>query len=411
MVEDTPGVTRDRIYGEVEWSGKEFVLIDTGGIVDRAKDNIVGQVKIQAEFAINDADVIVLTLDGQAGINEHDNEVANLLRRANKPVVMAVNKSESTKKADYYEFYSLGFGDPIPISALHGNNVGDLLDKIIEKFPLIEPSEDNFDQAIKVSVMGKPNVGKSSLINSLLKENRLIVNDEPGTTRDAIDTKIELEEEKYIFIDTAGLRKKSRVKQGIEKYSVLRSIKALERSDISILIIDATEGVTEQDKKIADLITDRGNGLIIAVNKWDLIDKDGKKGDKFNKYVKDELSFVDFAPLIFISALTGKNLDKLLELIKKTAEEHSKRISTPELNKVISQSVLMYPPPSQKGKRLKIYYATQTKVKPPTFLMFINDRSLFKRSYKRYLIGRLRDSYNYEGTPIHIKAKQKEKNK
>ncbi len=409
VVEDTPGVTRDRIYGEVEWAGVEFVLIDTGGIVDRVDDDIIGQVKSQAVFAIDEADVIILTLDGQSGISEEDKDVANILRAANKPVIMAVNKSESEKKADHYEFYPLGFGDPIPVSALHGTNMGDLLDQVIDSFSERNDIADDMEDAIKISVVGKPNVGKSSLVNAVLQENRIVVNDEPGTTRDAVDTVIWHGQEKYVFTDTAGLRKKSKVKAGIEKYSTLRSIKAIERSEISILVIDALEGVTEQDKKIADLVTDRGNALIIAINKWDLVDKEDRSGDKFLKYVKYELSFVDFAPILFISAVTGKNLNKLFGLIGKVALEHCKRIPTPDLNKVIDHGTLTYPPPSEKGRRLKIYYATQTKVKPPTFLLFVNDKNLLKQTYKKYLIGRLREAYDFEGTPVHLKVKPKEK--
>nr|WP_241080941.1 ribosome biogenesis GTPase Der [Natranaerofaba carboxydovora] len=409
VVEDTPGVTRDRIYGEVEWSGKEFVLIDTGGIIEKTDNSIISQVRAQAELAIEEADIIILALDSMTGLTEHDKEIANMLRGTNKPVIMAANKSENINKANYFEFYSLGFSDMIPVSAIHGTNVGDLLDEIINKFPLLEEREEEYEDVVTISLLGKPNVGKSSLVNKILNENRIIVSDEPGTTRDAIDTRIKIEEEEFIFIDTAGLRKKSRVKQGIEKFSVLRSIKALERSDVSLLVIDATQGVTEQDKKIAHLITDRGRGLIILVNKWDLIDKDTKTGDRFLEQLKFELSFVDFAPILFVSAVTGKNLQKLLDVIKVTAENHSKRVSTPDINNIIHQSVLMYPPPSFKGRRLRIYYATQTKVKPPTFLLFINDKELFKNSYRKYLMGRIRENFDFEGTPIHIKEKERER--
>lgn len=413
VVDDTPGVTRDRIYGDVNWTGKEFVLIDTGGVVDAYGDDILAQVGKQVELAIREADVIVFTLDTKIGLTEEDKRVGDMLRNAKKPVVVAANKSENygSKDVNFYEFYNLGFGDPIPVSAIHGTNVGDLLDEIVANIPEKLEVDSDIEQAIKVSVLGRPNVGKSSLVNKILKDNRTIVSEKPGTTRDAVDAFLDSSEDKFLFIDTAGLRKKSRIKEGLEKYSVIRSIKGLERSDVALLVIDAKEGVSEQDKKIAQLIMDRGKGVVVVVNKWDLLDRDKKTGDKFIRYLKYEFAFLDFAPFIFVSAVTGKNLNKLLDFIKISAENHCKRIPTGELNRVLEKSFAMYPPPAIKGRRLNIYYATQTKVKPPTFLMFINDKDLVKNSYRKYLKNQLRESFDFKGTPIHIKEKERERKK
>lgn len=407
IVEDKPGVTRDRIYTDAEWLNHKFTMIDTGGIEPESKDIIISQMKTQAQIAIDTAHVIVFMVDGRQGVTTADEEVATLLRKTNKPIVLVVNKVDTNRLPDsFYDFYTLGVGEPIPISSVNGLNLGDLLDIIVSKFP--EDIDDSYDDDVtKVAVIGKPNVGKSSLINIILGENRVIVSDIAGTTRDAIDTPFEYNEDKYVFIDTAGIRRKSKVYENIEKYSVLRALTAIERSDVSLIVIDATEGVTEQDKKIAGYAHEAGKASIILVNKWDLIDKNDYTFNEYTKKVRNELSFMRYAPIIFISAKTKQRIPKVLEYIKYVSNQHAMRISTGSLNDVISEAILLNQPPSDKGKRLKIYYGTQVSVKPPRFVLFINDKELAHFSYIRYIENQIRQNYTFEGTPIFIDCKEK----
>ncbi len=409
IVEDKPGVTRDRIYTDAQWLSHEFTMIDTGGIEPDSKDIIISQMKDQAEIAIDTAHVIVFMVDGRQGVTSDDEEVANMLRRTNKPIVFVVNKIDTNRLPDdFYDFYTLGLGEPIPISSINGLNLGDLLDIIVSKFP--ENIDEEYDEdVIKVAVIGKTNVGKSSLINTILGENRVIVSDIAGTTRDAIDTPFEYHEDKYVFIDTAGIRKKSKVYENVEKYSVLRALTAIERSDVCLIVIDATEGVTDQDKKIAGYAHEAGRASIIIVNKWDLIDKDNYTFNEYTKEVRNELSFMLYAPVVFISAKTKQRIPKVLEYIKYVSNQHSMRISTGSLNDVISEAILLNQPPSDKGKRLKIYYGSQVSVKPPRFLLFINDDELAHFSYIRYIENQIRQNYTFEGTPIVIHCKEKKK--
>jgi GTP-binding protein len=407
IVEDKPGVTRDRIYADVEWLNHKFTLIDTGGIEPDSKDIIISQMKTQAQIAIDTANVIVFMVDGKEGITTADEEIANMLRRTNKPIVFVVNKIDTNKLPDtFYDFYSLGLGEPIPISSVNALNLGDLLDIIVSKFP--EDIDDQYEEdVIKVAVIGKPNVGKSSLINTILGEERVIVSDIAGTTRDAIDTPFEYQDDKYIFIDTAGIRRKSKVYENIEKYSVLRAFTAIERSDVCLLVIDATIGVTEQDKKIAGYAHEAGKATIIVINKWDLIDKNDYTFNEYTKKVRNQLSFMLYAPIIFVSAKTKQRVSKILEYVKYVSNQHSMRISTGSLNDIISEAVLLNQPPSDKGKRLKIYYGTQVAVKPPKFVLFINDKELAHFSYIRYIENQIRQSFKFEGTPIIIECKEK----
>ncbi|MDK2920142.1 MAG: GTPase [Candidatus Petromonas sp.] len=407
IVEDKPGVTRDRIYADVEWLNHKFTLIDTGGIEPDSKDIIISQMKTQAQIAIDTANVIVFMVDGKEGITTADEEIANMLRRTNKPIVFVVNKIDTNKLPDtFYDFYSLGLGEPIPISSVNALNLGDLLDIIVSKFP--EDIDDQYEEdVIKVAVIGKPNVGKSSLINTILGEERVIVSDIAGTTRDAIDTPFEYQDDKYIFIDTAGIRRKSKVYENIEKYSVLRAFTAIERSDVCLLVIDATIGVTEQDKKIAGYAHEAGKATIIVINKWDLIDKNDYTFNEYTKKVRNQLSFMLYAPILFVSAKTKQRVSKILEYVKYVSNQHSMRISTGSLNDIISEAVLLNQPPSDKGKRLKIYYGTQVAVKPPKFVLFINDKELAHFSYIRYIENQIRQSFKFEGTPIIIECKEK----
>lgn len=409
IVEDKPGVTRDRIYTEVEWLDKTFTLIDTGGIEPFSEDIILKQMKRQAEIAIETADVIVFMVDAQQGITPTDEEVANILRRTNKKILLACNKVDSPKyKDEIYEFYNLGLGEPIGISAAQQLGLGDLLDEIIKNFP--QEDEEVYDEfTIKVAVVGKPNVGKSSLINKILGEERVIVSDIPGTTRDAIDTPFTVDEDKYVFIDTAGMRKKSKVLESIERYSVIRSLTAIERADVCLIVIDAQEGVSEQDSKIAGYVHDQGKAAIIIVNKWDLIDKDDKTIDKFKEKIRSELPFMAYAPMLFISALTGQRVHKVLELIKFVSNQHSMRISTGMINDIINEAVLMNQPAVSGGRRLKLYYTTQVSVKPPTFAIFVNEPSLMHFSYQRYLENHIRKSFGFEGTPIRFLLRERER--
>ena len=408
IVEDTPGVTRDRLYAECEWCGRKFDMVDTGGIEPTTDSEILLYMREQAQIAINSATVIVLVTDIRTGVTAADKDVANMLLRSRKPVVLAVNKADSTGAEDpaIYEFYSLGLGDPIAVSAVHGHGTGDLLDECLKYFPPAE-EEDEEDDCIKVAVIGKPNVGKSSLINRILGEKRLIVSDIAGTTRDAVDTMFENEQERYMFIDTAGIRRKSKVDEKIEKFSVMRSQLAVERADVCIIMIDARDGVTEQDTKIAGLAHESGKACIVAVNKWDLVDKETGTMEKMRKDIMRDLSFMSYAPIIFISAATGQRTEKLFELINFVNDQSTLRIATGMLNNVLADAQARVQPPTDKGRRLKIYYMTQTGIKPPNFVIFCNSRELFHFSYQRYIENQLRTVFGLEGTPIRIVIRQK----
>lgn len=402
IVDDNPGVTRDRIYSEAEWLTHKFILIDTGGIEPESEDIILFQMKKQAELAIETADVIVFMTDGKEGITSADQDVAAMLRKTNKPVVLAVNKVDNLKmQNNVYEFYNLGIGDPIGISSSLGLGTGDLLDAIVSSFKKFE-YEDEDEEVTKVAIVGRPNVGKSSLVNKLLNEERVIVSDIPGTTRDAVDTPMEVNGERYILIDTAGIRRKSKVSEGVERYSVIRSISAIERADVCLIMIDALEGVTEQDSKIAGIAHEAGKAIIIVVNKWDAIEKDDKTLNRFTRDIRSGLSFAAYAPIIFISAKTGQRVNRLIELIKYVANQNSMRVSTGVLNDVIADSVMMTQPPTVKGRKLKILYGTQASTKPPTFVLFVNDPQLMHFSYERYLENQMRSRFGLEGTPIRF---------
>ncbi len=411
IVEDKPGVTRDRIYTEVEWLDKTFTLIDTGGIEIDAEDIILKQMKVQAEMAIDTADVIMFIVDGQQGITSTDREVADMLRRTKKNVLLVCNKIDAQKyKDNVYEFYNLGLGEPIAISSGQALGLGDLLDEVIKSFP--DEQDEEYDEfTIKVAVVGKPNVGKSSLVNKILGEERVIVSDIPGTTRDAIDTPFSVEDDKYVFIDTAGMRKRGKVFENIERYSVVRSLTAIERADACLILIDAQEGVTEQDTKIAGYVHDQGKASIIVVNKWDLIEKDDKTMEKFKKDIRSNLPFMMYSPILFISALTGQRVHKTLELIKYVSNQSAMRISTGMINDIINEAVLMNQPAISGGRRLKLLYTTQVSVKPPTFAIFVNDPSLMHFSYERYLENQIRKSFGFEGTPIRFVLRQREREK
>ena len=408
IVEDTPGVTRDRLYAGCEWCGRKFDMVDTGGIEPTTDSEILLYMREQAQIAINSATVIVLVTDIRTGVTAADKDVANMLLRSRKPVVLAVNKADSTGAEDpaIYEFYSLGLGDPIAVSAVHGHGTGDLLDECLKYFPPAEEEEEE-DDCIKVAVIGKPNVGKSSLINRILGEKRLIVSDIAGTTRDAVDTMFENEQGRYMFIDTAGIRRKSKVDEKIEKFSVMRSQLAVERADVCIIMIDARDGVTEQDTKIAGLAHESGKACIVAVNKWDLVDKETGTMEKMRKDIMRDLSFMSYAPIIFISAATGQRTEKLFELINFVNDQSNMRISTGMLNNVLADAQARVQPPTDKGRRLKIYYMTQTGIKPPNFVIFCNSRELFHFSYQRYIENQLRTVFGLEGTPIRIVIRQK----
>ena len=406
IVEDTPGVTRDRIYGETDWNGRKFTLVDTGGIEPRTDDQILSFMREQAQIAIDNATVIVFLADVKTGVTAADQEVANMLLRCGKPLVLAVNKVDQGKSPDIYEFYNLGLGDPIAVSAVHGHGTGDLLDACVRHFPPEEENEEE-DDFIKVALIGRPNVGKSSLTNRILGEQRMIVSNVPGTTRDAIDSVFENEKGKYVFIDTAGMRKRSRVDENIEKYSVLRATMAIDRADVCLILIDATEGVTEQDTKVAGLAHEAGKACIIVVNKWDLVEKDGKTMDTMRKEVMRDLSYMTYAPILFISALTGQRVDRLFELINYVNDQASVRITTGMLNNVLSDAQTRVQPPSDKGRRLKIYYMTQVGIRPPHFVVFCNEKKLFHFSYQRYLENCIRSTFGLEGTPIIMSIREK----
>ena len=408
IVEDTPGVTRDRIYAPCEWRGRTFDLVDTGGIEPGTDSEILQFMRQQAEIAIQNANVIIFVCDIQTGLTASDQEVGAMLLKSGKPVVLAVNKMDKTGHTDpeIYEFYNLGLGDPIAVSAVHGHGTGDLLDECVNYFPESDETEEDED-VIKVAIIGKPNVGKSSLVNRILGEERVIVSDMAGTTRDAIDSRFENDKGKFVFIDTAGLRRKSKVEEAIEKYSVLRATMAIERSDVCLILIDATEGVTEQDTKVAGLAHEAGKASIIVVNKWDLVEKDGKTMDRMRKEVQEGLSFMAYAPILFISAKTGQRVDRLFELIDYVSNQAATRITTGMLNDVLADAQTRVQPPTDKGRRLKIYYMTQVGVKPPHYVIFCNDTKLFHFSYQRYLENCIRNTFGLEGTPIKISVRQR----
>ena len=401
IVKDTPGITRDRIYTDVEWLDWSFTLIDTGGIEPDSKDIILSQMREQAEIAVSTADVIIFLVDVKQGLVDADAKVADMLRRSQKPVVLVVNKVDSFAKyeADVYEFYNLGIGDPIAISAVNKLGIGEMLDKVTALFHA-EDFEESEDERPRVAIVGKPNVGKSSIINKLIGENRLIVSDIAGTTRDAVDTEVVYDGREYIFIDTAGLRRKNKIKEELERFMIIRTVSAVERADIVVLVIDAVEGVTEQDAKIAGIAHDRGKGIIIAVNKWDAIEKDDKTIYRFTEKVRNILSFMTYAELIFISAVTGQRLGKLFDLIDVVSENHSMRVATGVLNEIMAEAVALQQPPSDKGKRLRLYYITQAAVKPPTFVIFVNDKELMHFSYTRYLENKIRETFGFKGTSL-----------
>ncbi len=408
IVDDQPGVTRDRIYADVEWLNYNFTLIDTGGIEPQTDDYILQQMRRQAEVAIDTADVIIFLVDSKTGVTDDDQQVANMLRKSNKPIVLVVNKVDDmrTQVMGIYEFYNLGLGDPIPISAGQPLNLGDMLDEVVKHFP--GPNDDDEeDDVIKVALIGKPNVGKSSLINKILGEERVIVSDIAGTTRDAIDSDVTIDGQKYVFIDTAGLRKKSKVKENIEKYSIIRTISAVERADIVLIMVDANEGITEQDTKVAGIAHEAGKGCIIVINKWDTIEKDNKTMNRHLKEIASGLAYMTYAPRIFISAETGQRVHKLFEMINTVAKNQTARISTGVINDVLYEAMAMNQPPSDKGKALKIFYATQVSIKPPTFILFVNDKKLMHFSYLRYIENQMRDAFGFEGTPVHFIVREK----
>lgn len=403
IVKDTPGVTRDRLYADITWLDKQFSLIDTGGIDTNTDDVIMSHMRTQAEIAIDTANVIIFMTDVKQGVTDADYNVADILRKSGKPVILVVNKVDNKDKfsADVYEFYNLGIGDPIPISASGKLGIGDMLDCVLKELERYNLEEEE-DERPKVAIIGKPNVGKSSLINKIVGENRVIVSDIAGTTRDAIDTDVVWNGKEFVFIDTAGLRRKNKIKEEIERYSIIRTVAAIERADIVILMIDAVEGVTEQDAKIAGIAHDRGKGMIIAVNKWDAIEKDTHTANKFTEKIKSVLSFVPYAQIIYISALTGQRVYKLFEILEAVIQNHQLRVATGVLNEILAEAVAMQQPPTDKGKRLKLFYITQVSIKPPTFVIFVNDKKLMHFSYERYIENKIREAFGFAGTPIKI---------
>lgn len=408
IVDDTPGVTRDRIYSKAEWLDREFMLVDTGGIEPDTKDVILSQMREQAQLAIDSADAIIFVVDFKTGMTASDQDVASMLLKSGKPIVLCVNKCDSlgANPPEIYEFYNLGLGDPYPVSAVHGHGTGDLLDAVFAELP--EGDEEEYDdEYIKVAVIGKPNAGKSSLVNKIAGSRRMIVSDIAGTTRDAVDTVVERDGQKFVFIDTAGIRRKSKIEDQVEKYSVLRAYMAVDRADVCVIMIDAEEGFTEQDSKVAGYAHEQGKASVIAINKWDLIDKDGKTMQEFTKKLEVDFSFMSYAPFVFISALTGQRIDKLFEQIKFTAEQNARRITTGKLNDLLSYATARVQPPSDKGKRLKIYYMTQAGTKPPTFVVFCNNTQLFHFSYQRYLENQIREAFGLDGTPIRLVVRER----
>ena len=412
IVKDTPGVTRDRIYADVSWLDYNFTMIDTGGIEPESSDIILSQMREQAQIAIDTADVIMFVVDVRQGLQDADSKVADMLRRSHKPVVLVVNKVDSFEKfqADVYEFYNLGIGEPFPISATEKTGLGDMLDEVVKYFPESAKNEVE-DERPRIAIIGKPNVGKSSLINKLAQEDRVIVSNIAGTTRDAIDTEIKYNGKEYVFIDTAGIRRKSKITEEIERFSIIRAVAAVERCDVAIIMIDATEGVTEQDAKIAGIAHDRGKGIIIAVNKWDAIEKDNNTVKEHTQDIRDVLSFMPYAEILFISAKSGQRLHKIFETIDIVIENNSMRVATGVLNEIVTEAVAMQQPPTDKGKRLKIYYTTQVSVKPPTFVVFVNDKNLMHFSYTRYLENRIRDTFGFKGTALKFITRERKEEK
>jgi GTP-binding protein len=408
IVENIPGITRDRLYEDGEWSGRSFTLVDTGGLDFFEEDEITSNVRKQAALAIEEADVILFVVDARAGLTSNDQEIARLLRKSDRPVILVANKVEHFDRTDYLEFYNLGLGDPIPVSAAEGLNTGDMLDQLVKNFPAAGESDIEKD-TVKIAVIGRPNVGKSSLVNKMLGQERVIVSDIPGTTRDAIDTYFEHGGRSYLLIDTAGIRRKSRIDLPTERYSVIRSLRAVDRCDVVLILIDAVEGVTEQDKKIAGYAYEQGKASIIVVNKWDLVKKDDRTSDIYTRTIREELGFMKYAPVVFISALTGQRVIKILQAVDSVAENYSLRVSTPGLNNLIRDSVQQNPPPSYKTRRLKIYYVSQGGVKPPKFVFFINDPELAHFSYMRYLENQIRSAYGFQGTPVRFLLRKKNK--
>ena len=404
IVEDTPGVTRDRLYADTEWLDNEFMMVDTGGIEIMNTDKIAVSIRQQAQIAIAEADVILFVCDARAGITHEDAEVAKMLRQSKKPIVLAINKADSPKQEmETFEFYNLGIGEPIPVSAANHLGLGDLLDAVVEKFPETSAyGEDGNEDEIKVALIGRPNVGKSSIFNTLVGEERSIVSDVAGTTRDAIDTPVIREGQKFLFIDTAGMRRKARIDEPIEKYSIIRSLRAVDRSDVVLMVIDAIDGVTEQDKKIAGYAHEAGKGIVLVVNKWDLYDKDNTSTLRYTENLRRELVFMQYAPVVFVSAMTKQRIHRLPEVIHYVAEQNAMRISTSVLNQVVEDAIAINPPPTEKGQRLKILYATQVKIKPPTFVIFVNEPEIMHFSYQRYLENKLREAFGFEGTPLQM---------
>lgn len=411
IVDDTPGVTRDRIYAKGEWLNHEFMLVDTGGIEPESKDVILSQMREQAQLAIDSADVIIFVADIKTGMTASDQSVAQMLQKSGKPIVLCVNKCDGLGEnpPEIYEFYNLGLGDPIAVSSVHGHGTGDLLDAVFENMPDID-GESEEDDTVKVAIIGKPNAGKSSLVNKIAGENRVIVSDKAGTTRDAVDTPVTVDGKQYLLIDTAGIRRKSRVNDNVEKYSVLRAYMAVDRADVCVIMIDATEGFTEQDSKIAGYAHEQGKASVVAINKWDAIEKDDKTMQEFTKKLQVDLSFMSYAPLVFISAKTGQRIDKLFQLIDYTVEQNARRISTGRLNELLSYATARVQPPSDKGKRLKLYYLTQPSVKPPTFVCFCNKKELFHFSYQRYIENQIREAFGLDGTPVRMVIRERGEN-
>ncbi len=412
IVKDTPGVTRDRIYADVEWLNHQFTLIDTGGIEPDSSDIILSQMREQAQIAIDTADVIIFMTDVKQGLIDSDSKVADMLRRSHKPVILVVNKVDNYNKmmADVFEFYNLGIGEPVPISASQRSGLGDMLDKVAEHFADLN-LDDEEDERPRVAIVGKPNVGKSSIINKLTGESRVIVSNIAGTTRDAIDTDVTYEGREYVFIDTAGLRRKSKVKEEIERYSIIRTVTAVERADVVVIVIDAVEGVTEQDAKIAGIAHENGKGIIIAVNKWDAIEKTDKSVYQYQQDIRDVLSFMPYAEIMFISAMTGQRVFKLFDMIDMVIANHSLRIETGVVNEIMAEAVALQQPPSDKGKRLKLYYITQVSVKPPTFVIFVNDKKLMHFSYTRYIENKIREAFGFKGTPLRFIIRERKDDK